>query len=116
LEIQRGAKRLQTLLINGFTLNLFGIFMKREEAIAVLNELFGKCTFLDGHYLALMPAGYANTLSKGYQILIKTPIDEKTRSCMQDVLMKNHLTIKITAPETFVIYRPPIPEGHNSSL
>ena len=80
--------------------------MKREEAILVLKELFEKCTFLDGHYLALMPAGYASTMSKGYQILIKTPLDEETRNCMQDILMKNKLTIKVKEQDTFIIYRP----------
>jgi hypothetical protein len=80
--------------------------LKREEAILVLKELFEKCTFLDGYYLALMPAGYAGLISKGYQILIKTSIDEETRNCMQDILIKYKLTIKIQEEETFIIYRP----------
>jgi hypothetical protein len=80
--------------------------LKREEAISVLKELFEKCTSLDGHYLALMQPGYAGLLSKGYQILIKTPIDEETRNCMQEILIKNQLTIKIQETDTFIIYRP----------
>ena len=87
--------------------------LKREEAILVLKELFEKCTLLDGRYLALMPPHATTLMSKGYQILIKTPLDEETRNCMQDVLMKNHLTIKITEPDTFVIYRPVITGKHN---
>ena len=79
--------------------------MKREEAISVLKELFEKCTSLDGHYLALMPAGYAGLISKGYQILINTSLDEETRYCMQDILIKYMLTIKIQEPSTFIIYR-----------
>ena len=86
--------------------------MEREEAILLLKELFEKCTFLDGQYLALMPPGYDIALSKGYQIKIKTPLDEETRNCMQDVLMKYHLSIKITEPDGFIIYRPIIPQGH----
>jgi hypothetical protein len=80
--------------------------LKREEAISVLKELFEKCTFLDGHYLALMPAGYAGLLSKGYQIVIKCRLDEETRTCMQNVLMKYGLTIKLKEKDTFIIYRP----------
>ncbi len=83
--------------------NLIGDFLKREEAIAILKELFEKCTFLDGRYLALLPPNATTLMSKGYQILIKTPLDEETRICMQDILMKHHLTIKITEPDTFII-------------
>jgi hypothetical protein len=80
--------------------------VKREEAILVLKELFEKCTTLDGQWLSLMPPNAGNMLSGGYQILIKTKLDEITRNCMQDVLVKYHLTIKITDPETFIIYKP----------
>ncbi len=87
--------------------------MKREEAILILKELFEKCTFLDGRYLALMPPNATTLMSKGYQILIKTPLDEETRICMQDVLMKNHLTIKIIEEDSFIIYRPVLTGEHN---
>ena len=80
--------------------------LKREEAISVLKELFEKCTFLDGHYLALMPAGYTGLMTKGFQIVIKCTLDEETRTCMQDILMKNGLTIKVKEADTFIIYRP----------
>jgi hypothetical protein len=87
-------------------------FLKREEAISILKELFEKCTFLDGRYLALMPPNATNLMTGGYQILIKTPLDEETRNCMQDILMKNHLTIKITEADTFIIYRPTLSDKH----
>lgn len=80
--------------------------MKREEAILVLKELFDKCTTLDGHYLEVIPPKAASKLSGGYQIQIKTILDEETRTCMQDILMKNHLTIKIEESDSFTIYRP----------
>ena len=80
--------------------------LNREEAIAVLKELFDKCTNLDGHWLSLTPPNASSLLSGGYQILIKTTLDETTRNCMQEVLVKYHLTIKITQPDTFIIYRP----------
>jgi hypothetical protein len=80
--------------------------LKREEAILVLKELFEKCTNLDGHYLELLPPGASKKMSGGYQILIKTTLDEETRTCMQDILMKNHLTIKVEEKDSFTIYRP----------
>ena len=80
--------------------------MKREEAILVLKELFEKCTNLDGHYLELIPPNAASLLSGGYQIQIKAILDEETRTCMQDVLMKYQLTIKVEEANSFIIYRP----------
>jgi hypothetical protein len=87
-------------------LNLSGIYLKREEAILVLKELFEKCTNLDGHYLELLPPNASTILSGGYQIQIKATLDEETRTCMQDILMKNHLTIKVEKEDSFTIYRP----------
>ena len=81
--------------------------MKREEAILVLRELFEKCTNLDGHYLELMPPNASTTLSGGYKLEIKATLDEETRTCMQDILMKYQLTIKIQEEDSFIIYRPP---------
>ena len=83
-----------------------GLFLKREEAILVLKELFEKCTNLDGHYLELLPPEASKKMSGGYKIQIKATLDEVTRNCMQDVLMKNHLTIKIEEEDSFTIYRP----------
>ncbi len=80
--------------------------MKREEAILVLKELFEECTNLDGHYLELLPPNATTKMSGGYQIQIKATLDEETRDCMQDILMKNHLTIKIEESDSFTIYRP----------
>jgi hypothetical protein len=80
--------------------------LKREEAILVLKELFEKCTSLDGHYLEILPPQASIMMSGGYQIVIKTVIDEETRNCMQDVLVKYHLTIKIPDHQTFIIYKP----------
>ena len=80
--------------------------LKREEAIIVLKELFDQCTTLEGHYLELLPPDASNLLSGGYQIVIKTTLDEVTRNCMQDVLIKYHLTIKIPDAQTFIIYKP----------
>jgi hypothetical protein len=83
--------------------------LKREEAILVLKELFDKCTNLDGHYLEVIPPNASKDISMGYQIQIKATLDEETRTCMQDVLMKYQLTIKIEEEDSFIIYSPPAP-------
>ena len=80
--------------------------MKREEAILVLKELFEKCTNLDGHYLEIIPPNSYTQMSGEYQIQIKATLDEETRTCMQDILMKYQLTIKIQEEDSFIIYRP----------
>jgi hypothetical protein len=80
--------------------------LKREEAILVLKELFEKCTNLDGHYLELLPPNASTKMSGGYQIEIKATLDEETRTCMQDILIKYQLTIKIQEEDSFIIYRP----------
>jgi len=80
--------------------------LKREEAILVLKELFEKCTNLDGHYLELLPPNASGKMSGGYQIEIKATLDEETRTCMQDILIKYQLTIKIQDEDSFIIYRP----------
>jgi hypothetical protein len=89
------------------------ILLKRDEAILILNEIFGRCTSIDGRYLALMPPHASNLLSAGYQIVIKTDLDEETRTCMQDILMKNHLSIKVKEQDEFIIYRPIMPKDHH---
>jgi hypothetical protein len=81
--------------------------LRREEAILVLKGLFEKCTTLDGHYLEVLPPNASSRLSGGYQIQIKATLDEETRTCMQDVLMKYQLTIKVEEEDSFIIYRPP---------
>jgi hypothetical protein len=80
--------------------------LKRDHAILVLKELFEKCTNLDGHYLELLPPNASTQMSGGYRIQIKATLDEETRNCMQEILMKNHLTIKIEESDSFTIYRP----------
>lgn len=91
--------------------------MKREEAISVLKELLDNCKGLDGHYLELSSSNASPTMG-GYQITIKTALDEETKKCIQEILMKHQLTyqagsmwktkrsINKTDPDTFIIYKP----------
>jgi hypothetical protein len=97
---------------------LIGIVLKREEAISVLKELLDNCNGLDGHYLELSPSNASSSTMGGYQITIKTALDEETKKCIQEILIKHQLTyqagsmwktkrsINKTDPDTFIIYRP----------
>ena len=92
--------------------------MKREEAISVLKELLDNCNGLDGNYLELSSSNASSSTMGGYQITIKTALDEKTKKRIQEILMKHQLTyqagnmwktkrsINKTEPDTYIIYKP----------
>ena len=73
--------------------------------MSVLKEIFEKCTLFDGQYIALMPSNAANLLSHGYQVHMKVPFDDKTKTCMQEILQKYGLVLK-EEKELAIIYRP----------
>ncbi len=91
--------------------------MKREEAISVLKELLDNCSGLDGHYFELSPPNSPSIIG-GYQIIIKTALDEKTKNGIQAILTKHQLAYQTgsmwktkrsmnkTEPDTFIIYKP----------
>jgi hypothetical protein len=92
--------------------------LRREESLSVLKELLDNCTGLDGHYFELAPPNTPTSTKEGYQIIIKTALDQETKKCIQDILMKHQLTCQIgsmwktkrsvnkTDPDTFIIYKP----------
>jgi hypothetical protein len=80
--------------------------VNRNEAIAFLKEVFEKCTLLDGQYLCLMPPSASSSLSKGYQIHMKNPLHSDDLVCMNDILRRYGLLLKIEEDLT-IIYRPP---------
>ena len=92
--------------------------MRREEAISVLKELLDNCPGLDGHYFELAPPNAPTSTKEGYQIIIKAALDQETKKCIQDILMKHQLAYQIgsmwktkhstnkTDPDTFIIHKP----------
>ncbi len=81
--------------------------MNREEAVLVLKELFDKCTFYDGNWLALMPPNSADLLSHGYQVHIRLPLDSNMKACMHEVLKKYRLDMKCKEDrDVTIIYKP----------
>ena len=79
--------------------------MNRNEAITFLKEVFDKCTLLDGQFLCLMPPNSASLLSKGYQIQMKNPLHSDDLVCMNEILRRFGLVLKIEKDLT-IIYRP----------
>jgi hypothetical protein len=77
--------------------------LKRAEAILVVKELFDKCTYMDGRYLSLVPPTSVEPTALGYQIHIKTSLDEETEKCMQDIIDSHNLTMQTFKNEDLVI-------------
>ena len=91
--------------------------MKREEAVSVLKELLDNCNGLDGHSLELAPPNAPTPMMDGYQTIIRKVLDEKTKNCIQGILIKHQLTYQTGSmwktkrsidrePDTFIIYKP----------
>jgi hypothetical protein len=86
---------------------LADVVLNRNEAVSVLKEIFEKCTLFDGTYIALMPPNSASLLSKGYQVHLRVPIDERTQNCMEEIAKKHDCHIVIKDKEDIaIIYRP----------
>jgi len=91
--------------------------LKREEAIADIKELLDTCMGLDGHSLELAPPNAPASMVGGYQIIIRTALDEETKKCIQDITTKYQLAYQTGSlwktkrsinkePDAFIIYRP----------
>jgi hypothetical protein len=77
--------------------------LNRAEAILIVKELFDKCTYMDGRYLSLVPPTSVAPIAHGYQIHIKTALDEQTEKCMQDVIDSHNLAMQAFKNEDLVI-------------
>jgi hypothetical protein len=83
--------------------------MKRDEAISFLKEVFDKCTLLDGQYFCLTPPNIASQLSKGYQIHMMKSLHSDDLVCMNKILSRHGLLLKIEKDLT-IIYKPQKPK------
>ena len=79
--------------------------MNRNEAMAFLKEAFDKCTLLNEQFLWLMPPNSASLLSIGYLIQMKNPLHSDDLACMNEILRRHSLLLKIEK-EVTIIYRP----------
>ncbi len=69
--------------------------MNREEAMAVLKEIFDRCSYLDASAICLMASKV--TVSGGcseYSIHISTTLDFDNRRIVQDIMSAHGLTLR----------------------
>jgi hypothetical protein len=79
--------------------------MKREEAVTYLKEITRVCENLSPHAITLTSSRPADALSAGYQVRIKTELDEESKRQIQVIVEKNNLAIAEENGE-IIIYRP----------
>jgi hypothetical protein len=79
--------------------------MNRQEAADFLKELLDTFCSLEGKPFALMPPDSDSVLSKGYQIHIKTTLDESTLLGIRKIVLERNLAISEEDNLT-VIYKP----------
>ncbi len=90
-------------------------FLKRQEAVKLLKEIFDKCSGIDGQFIALIKPNAADLLSHGYQVHIKTNMDSSNKVCLQEMVDKHNLALNTTG-DTAIIYKPSLGNDKNSSL
>jgi len=96
---------------------IFGIVLKRKEAIVFLKELLDCCEGLDGHSLELALSNSIEAKLGRYQIIIRGSLDEETKKRIKNILMRHQLSWQVgnmwrtrrsankANPDTFIVYR-----------
>ena len=77
--------------------------MDRSEAVKILREVFSTCS-IDNSFVALMESSPEDK-SHGYQIHIKTNLNQKDRECILKILDREGLMLKETKDRA-IIYKP----------
>ncbi len=89
--------------------------MERQEAVTVVKELIDSCVGLDGHSFELAPPNIGTSV--GYQIIIRTALDDQTKACVRAIVQKHSLAYQTGSmwktrrslsqePDTLIIYKP----------
>jgi hypothetical protein len=89
------------------TMALVGI-LDRREAIAVLKEITSRCAGalrLTVSVINLVPPRADDTISKGYQIHIKSEICSEDRSLLQSIMDARQLALKEIG-DRLIIFKP----------
>jgi hypothetical protein len=79
--------------------------MQREEAVTRLKEITSVCENLSPHAITLTSSKPADAISTGYQVRIKTELDEESKRQIQAIADKYNLTFTEENGE-IIIYRP----------
>ena len=81
--------------------------MRRDEAVNLLKEASDTCPSLGKYGVALMPPDADDVLSHGFQIHVIGIADEATVVCLQALLDRKNLRLKLLQERNIlVIYRP----------
>ena len=78
--------------------------MDRDEAIKIYKEIVTQCQ-LAAPYVSLVPHRKNDTLSRGYQLHIKSTLSAYDRQVIQRIVDGHKLAWKEEA-ETLIIYKP----------
>ena len=81
--------------------------MDREEAIALFREITNNCN-INVTSVNLVPPRTNDILSKGYQLHIKSLMDNCERGIIQKIVANHHLALK-EIEEKIIIYKPQSP-------
>jgi hypothetical protein len=79
--------------------------MKRHEAVTCLKEITNTCANMSPDAVALYSSKPDDSLSEGYQVHIKTALDDETEQQMRNIAKKHSLTLKEEKGKV-IIYKP----------
>lgn len=79
--------------------------VKRHEAVTCLKEITDSCTTMSPDSISLIHSDPDDPHSTGYQVHIKTSLDDETKECLQGIVEKHRLALKEEKGKV-VIYQP----------
>lgn len=80
--------------------------MNRDEAIAVLKEIFDRCSYLNASAITLMASKVTMQLgSSDYSIHMTTTLDSDNRKVVQDIMEEHGLTFREMEGVSLTIFR-----------
>jgi hypothetical protein len=79
--------------------------MDREQAVNIIKEIFENCNAIEGKSLKLLPPQENNTLSNTFQIHIDVNGNSEIISCIQVIVQKHNLLVKVK-DRWLTVYKP----------
>jgi hypothetical protein len=79
--------------------------LKRHEAVTCLKEIANNCSNMSPDSVTLYNSKPDDSLSTGYQVHIKTVLDDETKQQLQNIAEKHSLALKEEKGKV-VIYKP----------
>ncbi len=82
-----------------------GVFVDRKGMVNVLKEILDNCQEITSANVMIMPPNSNDTTSKGEQLHIMTNADGLTRQCLEGIIKRYNLALKVEA-DRIVVYEP----------